>query len=194
VGGATDDQLVGKAVEMSDDARGKGLEERKEIVSDAGAEEPRVDIGGVGGERDFVAPIVDVDVPSARPDERTDKIAMPRGEHGETERAGATQQAKQHRLGAVVGVVRGRDARSSCSNGRVAKGLQSGRAGPSLEVSAWPDPDVRAVEGDAERDGKALRIIELACGLRAQPVIDAVGDEIVAELGTEVGEDVEQSH
>src|SRR5262245_52806855 len=90
--------------------------------------------------------------------------------------------------------MRGRDgARAGLDGGAVEGGVSRG-AGARLEVRAGRDRHVRAGEGDAELARERLGAIELRGRGGAKAVIDAVGDDVDAELRPEAGEDVEERH
>ena len=109
-------------------------------------------------------------------------------------RAGAPEQTQEDGLGAVVGVVGGRDARDPDAGGLRAKGDEARRAGAGLEVAAGCDGDAGAPERHLELAGEGFRPVELSRGLRSQPVVDAVREQLVADGAAQAGQHVEQGH
>jgi hypothetical protein len=74
-----------------DDARGQRLEERKELVPNARAEEARVHVGRVGGVGELVSVEVCLDVALAGANERADEVSVTWRQDGE---AGGAPSAK----------------------------------------------------------------------------------------------------
>ena len=94
----------------------------------------------------------------------------------------------------MVGVVSGRDARRTRTRCCSAQCLEPMRPSSCLEVAARLDPGDRPVERHAELLREGLGLVELPLRVRAQPVIDAVGDELVPQRAPEARQHVQECH
>jgi hypothetical protein len=174
-----------------DDAGAEALQYGQKLVAYAGAQIARVAIRGVDGMREAVAGDVGLNVATPRPIERANAIAVARWQYGEAARPGASKKAKEHRLGAVVGVVAGRDSTCAHPSGRCPESVPTRGACARLEVTSGLHIHAGARKGDVERTRKSLDEVELRGRLRSKTMVDTVCKEAECESTAEQGEHVQ---
>jgi hypothetical protein len=106
-------RFVGQGTQVFGDPGAQTFEAGHDFTSYAGPEKARARVRRVDGERDVVTPEMRLDVGPSRPDHGANAVAVDRGKRSEAGEARAPQKAHDDGLGAVVGVVTGRDALDS---------------------------------------------------------------------------------
>jgi hypothetical protein len=135
----------------------------------------RVTVGRVVAVIEPVPLQVGLHIRAARPDHRAEPRARQGGQDRQAARARPAQEAEQHGLGSVVGVVRGRDESGAHGRGGLLERLVAGLARPRHQVATRGQRDSRAAELDPLAICKRLGEIELGARFRPEPVVDAVG-------------------
>ncbi len=142
-------------------------EERQDLGPDTGAQVTRIPVRVITRGRNRVPLHVCDDRAAPRPEQGTHELeaGLPEGsarrQHREAVRPRPAEKPEQDGLGAVVGMVGGRDrlragGARSLGQRRVAFG-----AGPCLEISPARDPHERARERNPQRSGERLGGVEL---------------------------------
>jgi hypothetical protein len=100
-----------------------------------------------------------------------------RRQDSQAPRSRAAEQANQERLGAIVGVVGGRDPVGSRFDPSSVQRCVPCVPCARLEISAIPELQATACEFHAQLAGEALREVELGAGFMSQTMVDAVGEQ-----------------
>jgi hypothetical protein len=143
---------------------------------------------------DRVSCEVRLDIPTTRTDERADQITCARGQYGKTARTGTSKEPNDHGFGAIVGVVPRRENACPCAACRFAQNLVSGVARSRLKVAPGGDADPRASHRHLKGAREVCCQVELGRGVGAQPMINAVRDELVAQPATQKSKHMQESH
>src|SRR5580704_4372623 len=116
-------RFVGDPAEVLDDARAHRFEDGEELVADARAEKTGVGVRRVDRVGDAMAAEVGVDVRAPRTEEGANAIACEGGEDSEAGGSGATEEPEEEGLGAILGMMAGRDAVCPGGTGGGTKGV-----------------------------------------------------------------------
>ena len=165
-------------------------------MADAVAQEARIPVTRVLDRRESSRTQVNLDITAAGAEKRPDEDPAHGDDAGEPARAGALQEAHEHRFGLVVCRMSGRHALRARASGNLTKGGIAGAAGLGLESfpgRLLPDRDPLEMEGDAEISAQAAGKGRVGIGLRTEPVVNMDGVQRHAKLGGEAAEHVEES-
>src|SRR5260221_8281009 len=195
---------VRKVTKMLDNSGRNLLEKREQLVANAGAQKPRVPVGWIVRVGDAVPFDVRRDVGAPGAHERPNELRRSRGKPPEPGGSGPPDEANQHRLSAIVGVVPGRDEAMLGADAIAALLASSSerfveRMVPSLtraghQVRSRSDLDIRRGERHAELLRESARERELVGGGGAQAVVHAVGGDTHAKTRGKLRHHVEQGH
>ena len=117
----------------------------------------------------------------------------PRWQYAKPALAGATKQAHEEGLGAIVGVVSRRDGGIAATR-HGDECFPASLASSCLQVSPSRNVDACAIEADAELRSERGREIELPRRLGAKAMIHAMREDRQSELGPDAGEHREEGH
>jgi hypothetical protein len=127
------------------------------------------------------------DISPASADERPDEVAGARGEHGEPPGACAAQHTQKDSLGAVVGVVAGRDDLCADAGRLGSKRFRATLSSPRLEISPRRHIEVRTGHRDLKRSRHLLGQVELGRRLGAKSMVHAMGNDLVPQFLSKKG-------
>jgi hypothetical protein len=137
---------------------------------------------------------VGVDVRAPRTEEGANAIACEGGEDSEAGGSGATEEPEEEGLGAILGMMAGRDAVCPGGTGGGTKGVPARDPGPRLKVAPSSHLQVRPPEWDLEGLGELLCAVQLFSGFGAEAVIHPVGEQAKRELAADAREHVKEGH
>ncbi len=179
---------------MLDNSGRKVDEQGQELAANASADETRVAVRGIVRVRDSMASNVGQDVVSLRANERADQMRRSRRQHSEPDRARATKQTDEHRLGAIVCVVARRNVASFFRSDSGLEREVAGFAGAGHQVRTRSHLDLGRRKRHAELGSETPNESKLLGRFRAQTMIDAVRRETRAHARCELREHVKKRH
>ena len=167
-------QVGEPAQEGHDVALGDVVEQREDLVADAVASEPRVDVGGVDDRREAGGVAEGVRLVAAKAD---DRVGRPRAQRTEAVEAGAPQHGEQHGLGPVVRGVPGGVAGPEHP--------APGGAGAGFEVGPVGHHDALGTERGAEGLGGGGHHVGLGRRTGPEAVVDVHRGDLAARRDRE---------
>ncbi len=179
---------------MLDHSRGELLEEREHLAPHPCPQEPRIGVRRILGERNSVAFDVSDDIGAPRVNQRAEAIFAPGGQDGQTSGASTSEQAQEHRLRTIVGVM-GRDEKRGPE--LLARALESAvpkLPRPRLEIRARIDLHPLAPKRNTPSARELGCQLELCVCLDAQAVVDATCEQREPDALRENGQNVQQRH
>jgi hypothetical protein len=151
-------------------------------------------VRGIAAKWNAVTPNVSLDVGPSRAEHGANPVAVEDWKDAQVPRARAPEDAHEHGLGSVVGMMPSRDSLCAGERGGGSQGLPPSGPRARLQVAARRDDDPRPIEWHLEGTREGLRQVQLSRSLDPEAVVDPVSEQPECPFAAEQAEDMEQRH